>query len=123
MLTVKTYIDKSKISGIGLFAKEDIKKGTVVWRLNPVLDILLPFEEFFKLDKITRRFLNFYDYDLNRYVVCLGDNARFVNHSSNPNLAYISVTEEIAIKNIKKGKELTEDYRQHHKRKLPKSYK
>ena len=38
MLVVKTYINKSKIHGFGLFAGENIKKGTVIWKFNPVID-------------------------------------------------------------------------------------
>ena len=32
MLLVKTRLAPSPIAGIGLFADEDIKKGTVTWR-------------------------------------------------------------------------------------------
>jgi len=129
MLTVKTHIDKSKVAGFGLFASENIKKETVVWKLNPLLDVLLPVEEFWKQDKITKKFLNFYMYDLKTekgyYVVCLGDNARFVNHSNKPNIKNVNHIECIATRNIKKGEEITEDYRTfwYNRKKFPKSWK
>src|SRR5436190_11539229 len=40
MLLVKTYLDKSPISGIGLFAAEPIEEGTLVWKLSN-LDIVI----------------------------------------------------------------------------------
>ncbi|HVY36109.1 MAG TPA: hypothetical protein VG982_02425 [Candidatus Paceibacterota bacterium] len=45
MLTVETKIDKSKIDGIGLYAKVFIPKGTVVWRHNDLIDLLISKEE------------------------------------------------------------------------------
>ena len=36
MLLVKTYLDKSPIAGIGLFAAEPIAAGTLVWKLSDV---------------------------------------------------------------------------------------
>jgi hypothetical protein len=47
MLTVKTYLDKSNISGIGLFAGENIKKGTITWKFNPHIDIYFSKKDFF----------------------------------------------------------------------------
>ena len=41
MLLVRTYLDRSAIHGIGLFAAERIPKGTVLWRLEPSIDLLL----------------------------------------------------------------------------------
>ena len=38
MLTVPVEIKKSAIHGVGVFAKTEIKKGTVVWMFTPGLD-------------------------------------------------------------------------------------
>jgi uncharacterized protein len=38
MLTVPVEIQKSAIHGFGVFAKTDIRKGTVVWMFEPGLD-------------------------------------------------------------------------------------
>ena len=40
MLLVKTYLNKSKINGIGLFAKEFISRGAVVWELRKEFDVI-----------------------------------------------------------------------------------
>jgi len=38
MLQVKTYVKESKIHGNGLFAKEFIPKGTIIWKFDSRLD-------------------------------------------------------------------------------------
>jgi uncharacterized protein len=42
MLTVPVEIKKSAIHGFGVFAKTDIKKGTVLWMFEPGLDLRIP---------------------------------------------------------------------------------
>ncbi len=39
MLLVKTKLGLSKIHGIGLFADENIKKGTIIWKFTPDFDL------------------------------------------------------------------------------------
>lgn len=39
MLNVKASVKPSPINGLGLFADEDIKKGTITWKYNPRFDI------------------------------------------------------------------------------------
>jgi SET domain-containing protein len=45
MLLVKTRLDRSQISGIGLYADEFIPKGTIIWRFTPGLDLKLNQEQ------------------------------------------------------------------------------
>ncbi len=40
MLLVKTYIGMSEIHGLGVFAAEAIADGAVVWRHNPMFDLM-----------------------------------------------------------------------------------
>lgn len=42
MLLVKTKIGPSKISGIGLFADQFIKKGTTIWKFQHSIDVASP---------------------------------------------------------------------------------
>jgi len=118
MLLVKTYISPSKIHGIGLFADEDIKKGTTTWRFNPTIDILICEKEKSELPEITQKFIEEYGSlsKLSNKFVLSADNTRFTNHSSQPNLDAKIIEgepEAIAVANqdIKKGEELTIDYR------------
>ena len=49
MLLVKTYLDKSLIHGVGVFADEFIKKGTLMWEFNPLIDVVLT-----HIERVTR---------------------------------------------------------------------
>jgi len=117
MLLVRTYIAKSKLHGIGLFAAEPIKNGTIVWKFIPGFDIALTIKKVNKLPKITRDWVFHYGYldkDTKEWVICV-DDARFFNHSKNPNTTTPNTKGRrneltIASRNIKKGEEITCDY-------------
>ena len=71
MLTVKTKIAPSKIAGIGLFADEPIHKGTLVWKYEPLIDLLLPKEEIDKLSPPSQQqFYNYAYLDKNIINIC-----------------------------------------------------
>ncbi|QLH35057.1 MAG: SET domain-containing protein [Parachlamydiaceae bacterium] len=125
MLLVKTVVKPSSIAGVGLFADEDIKEGSSVWKYTPdscslftkdQIDTLI--HSFHKTEKELMQYLLTYTYfqaKLNGLILCL-DNGRFVNHSENPNLKGPANMENswqysVACRDIKKGEELTEDYR------------
>jgi hypothetical protein len=111
MLQVKTYIDKSPIQGIGLFAAEDIPKGTITWEYYPDLDIALE-KEGFGVGRIEWEFIEkyaFYDKQLNKWILS-ADNDRFTNHSENPNTGPLKDGRMQALKDIKQGEEITSNY-------------
>jgi hypothetical protein len=115
MLLVKTYLDRSTIHGVGLFAAERIRKGTVLWRLNPLIDVQLTEAQIASLGDAAREQILKYTYRdrvLGTYVLC-GDDARFFNHMENPNC--LDVPDEqggatVAARDIEAGEELTCDY-------------
>jgi SET domain-containing protein len=116
MLQIKTKLDKSSNHGIGLFADQFIKKGTVTWKYTPEFDVSYDKEQVDKMPSIAKkRFLDFsyFDFKINKYILCF-DDQRFINHSKNPNIS--SKPEiDIANRDIQKGEELTcnyEDYEQ-----------
>ena len=51
MLLVKTYLDKSPIHGIGVFAAERIPKGTKIWRFVDGFDRCYTPKQFARLPK------------------------------------------------------------------------
>jgi SET domain-containing protein len=109
MLQVRTYLDKSPISDIGLFAAEDIPKGTITWEFYEDIDVVL---EEFALNRIEFEFItkySFYDKQLNKWILS-ADNDRFTNQSDNPNTAPLPDGKMIAVRDIKKGEEITSDY-------------
>jgi SET domain-containing protein len=115
MLLVKTYLDRSDIHGIGLFAGERIAKGTVIWRLSPAIDVLLAPEQVAALHPASRVQIEKYTYldrRLGMLVLC-GDDARFFNHAEAPNChdypdEHGGTT--VAARDIEIGEELTSDY-------------
>lgn len=113
MLTVKAKIGSSKIAGIGLFADQFISKGTVVWKFMPGFDLLLSKEGIGRLSEPARK--QFYNYaysDDNYGKWCLNsDDARFFNHSDDPNCDEHVKDLTIALRDIQPGEELTVNYK------------
>jgi SET domain-containing protein len=115
MLLVKTYLDRSLIHGIGLFAGERIPKGTVIWRRSPLIDLLLAPEQLESLHPAARDQIEKYtylDHRLHKLVLC-GDDARFFNHSDAPNCHDYPDEDggtTVAARDIEPGEELTSDY-------------
>lgn len=118
MLLVKTTIGKSSIHGIGLFADEFIKKGTIIWKFVPGFDLKFLDDEFKKMPEIAIDFIKKYEYLSKKsglHILCM-DNARFYNHSDNPNTTGIDIEDtegegaDIAIRDIYPNEEITYDY-------------
>ena len=111
MLLIDTYIDKSSIHGLGLFAKKAIAKGDVIWEFNEDIDIRISQLHYERLSKSCKKQMDKYTYYENGYYCLDGDDARFINHSDNPNIFFPDEEKDgIALRNIKKGEELTCNY-------------
>lgn len=111
MLLVKTYLDKSEIHGIGVFAGEFIRKDTKIWRFVEGFDHCYSPKQFAKLPKPARDFLQNYGYRVDGEILFTVDNDRHMNHSDKPN-TYLKSGYAIARRNIRKGEEITNDYRE-----------
>ena len=115
MLLVKTYLDRSRIHGIGLFAAERIPKGTVLWRRSPEIDLFLDPAELERLAAPARAQIEKYTYldqVVGKLVLC-GDDARFFNHADDPNCHDFPDADggtTVAARDIEEGEELTSDY-------------
>lgn len=116
MLLIKTYIDNSKIHGIGLFADQLIRKGQAVWKENPLIDVRFPSLQKLNLSKEAgKQIKSFSWFNKEKNVWTLpGDNARFMNHSTHPNCGLNEKEVVVAKRLILPGEELTEDYRTFH---------
>lgn len=106
MILIKTFIDKSFIHGIGLFTDEHIKKGQIIAKLNH-LDITIAAA---KVPPEHKEHFDFYFSLHGGYYQTYIDNMRFMNHAENPNCIDKQDGAMVAIKDIKKGEELTCDY-------------
>lgn len=115
MLLVKTEVRLSPIHGLGVFAAEFIPDGTVTWRYLDGFDQRLPESILSILSHPAKeQFLkySYVDPTTGLYELC-ADDARFFNHSENPNTAGVPTGEDadIATRDINVGEELTCDYR------------
>lgn len=112
MLCVKTIVKKSEISGLGLFADEKIKKGTIIWQYESTIDLLLTETLLNRLPAIAQeriRNYTYFDPYHKKYILC-GDDARFFNHSLENNCDDSEEDITVAIRDIELGEELTVNY-------------
>ncbi len=111
MLLVKTYLDKSPIHGVGVFAGEFIRKGTKIWRFVEGFDRFYSPKDFARLPKPARDFIKQHGYRVDGEILFTVDHDRHMNHSNDPN-TYLHNGYAIARCNIRKGVEITNDYRE-----------
>lgn len=113
----------SPIAGLGLFAKERIPRGTLLWKYSEqsvktfhnTHEILESFKT-----RTPESILHFLEhaYCWDGHVCEIQDDGRFWNHSKNPNTgSSLEVNEDLAssfaLRDIEAGEELLDDYSQH----------
>jgi len=111
MMLVKTYLDKSPIHGIGVFAAEFIHKETKIWRFVEGFDRVYSAKKFAKLPKPARDYIKRYGYHADGEILFTVDHDCHVNHSDHPN-TYLKNGFVIARHKIGRGEEITNDYRE-----------
>ncbi len=111
MLLVKTYLAKSPIHGLGVFAGEFIRKGTKIWRFVEGFDRCYSPKQFAKLPKSARDFIKQHGYRVDGEVLLTVDHDRHMNHSDDPNTD-LHDGYALARCNIRKGTEITNNYRE-----------
>lgn len=116
MLKIATYLDKSSINGIGVFAAEPIELGQTVWEFNPAVDFVFTARQWKrKLTSVTphaREALRRYSYkSANKFYLC-NDNSQFMNHSETLNNIHNNNIDDsmYASRMIKIGEELLCNY-------------
>ena len=115
MLRVKTFLDRSSTHGIGIFAGEDIPRGTLIWEFHPQVDLVYDPDQWRELRNsvASQSFaaLERYCYKENgRYCLCL-DNAQFMNHcAATYNVENVSAHKMVAKADIRQGEELLCNY-------------
>jgi SET domain-containing protein len=120
MLLVKTTRGPSRIDGDGLFAAEFIPKGTRIWEFRKGVDQRFDESYFaqFSEDEKCRLLTHCYkNPGSGMYVLC-GDDAKYINHSEEPNTEDIGFEEgilngegiTIAARDILPGEEIVSDY-------------
>ncbi len=122
MLLIKTYLAGSSDKGLCLMAAENVKKGTVIHRDNFEFDREITDDQLKKLGKQGKAFNGFikkfgtYNAKKKHWHLAI-DNMRFMNHSAKPNTKWNGSRqwEYVALVDIKKGTELTCNYKQFEK--------
>jgi len=111
MLLVKTYLARSTIHGLGVFAGEYIRKGTKVWRFVDGFDRAYSPKAFARLPKAARDYIKHHGYRVDGEILLTVDHDHHINHSEDPN-TYWSNGYIVARRSIRKGQEITNDYRE-----------
>lgn len=115
MLHIKYKLEKSPHHGIGMFAGQDIPKGTLIYTPSPLLDVNLTQEQFDSLDEKEKqefKWWGFFDEPSQKWHVDF-DVTHFINHSYDANITQDPAYAEahlVASKDIKEGEELTQNY-------------
>ena len=108
---VKIKLAPSAIHGIGVHAMRDIKKGEKLYTDIIPHQLDLPYKMFKKLDpEISEIILGHFPLIVkgSHFMYPVTKMSAYLNHSDTPN--YDGKTDK-ALRNIKKGEEITEDYR------------
>ncbi len=101
--TMDIIVKKSNIQGKGVFAKRDFKKGEIILKWNPKI---LEKTEVDKLKNIQKNYV--YKIEENKFYL-MQPPEKFVNHSCKAN-TNVKNNCDVAIRDIKKGEEITADY-------------
>ncbi len=108
----KVVVRDSRISGKGLFAKQDIKKGEIVSDTHGQLvpDEKLDYPPYLEWSEICFQVKHGYHICPDPLTQEGMKEMFFLNHSCDPNCGIKGSTSLIAMRNIKEGEELTFDY-------------
>ncbi len=106
---VNTHLGYSKIHGLGLFAAEYIPAGALVWQ-HGFIDQEFIQEQIDSLPATVKEFIKHFGSEVEPGVFSLcGDNSRFMNHSTEPNISSTGL-QGFALRDIAAGEEITCDY-------------
>ncbi len=106
----KTIVKKSKIpnAGRGVFATQNIKKGEIIEKIE-----IIPISKQ-EVNHILVTTLGYYHYEFkDHYAIALGHGSLYNHNKENPNADAFDSKRHLlmkAIKNIKKGEEITFNY-------------
>ncbi len=111
MFLIDHVIKPSPIHGLGCFAAEPARKGDVIWRYHPVVDVMIPEELMAGLPPhVIRNIKSRAQHQSEREVYVMGlDGDAFTNHSDDPTMI-AEGKEARATRDIAVGDELTWDY-------------
>lgn len=109
MMLVDTRVGPSSIDGLGVIATWDIPNGTKIWEFHEGFDRVFSEAQLAALPPWQSEFFKKYCFKFNgSFYYCI-DNARFMNHSDNPN-AVDRPDGTYAVRDITAGEEISCNY-------------
>lgn len=105
----KIYIQKSNIQGRGAFAKNPILKGEHVCFLKGKEVSIIQLKKRYESGEERKNLTDPLQIANNKYII-LKDKYKYINHSCSPNMGVRGKNELRALKDIKRGEEITYDY-------------
>ena len=115
MMMCETELRQSPIHGIGVFLLKPVKAGQLLWRFDSRIDRIYSEAEVESLPPNMQAYIETYSTwheGLGVWILC-GDNGRHFNHSDRPNTRSLGIGfgDDIALRDLPAGTELTSDYR------------
>ena len=115
MLIIATNLQPSAVHGLGVFTAQAVRAGEVISRYLPPFDVQFPAALLPALSAAECAYLKNFAYR-SRYTglyILTGDHDRYMNHSATPNVGMNpnGNTENLALRDLAAGEELTCDYR------------
>ena len=110
MLLVETYIAESFGKGFGLFSKDFISKGTIIWSYVEGFDIKVHKSKYENLSSLQKKYIDTYFWKDGDYLYSSCDHSNFQNHSKNPNSISFGDDKMIAARDIQKDEEILVNY-------------
>ena len=117
MLLVETYLDRSALSGIGVFTTHALAAGTRIWEPRPWVDLRFSAQQWElwleRLSLPVQADMRRHSYKEGGAIVLCLDNARFMNHGGDAsNVENEAATDTMFARwDIAAGSELLCDYR------------
>lgn len=109
MLLVETYLAESPGMGLGLFAKNFIKEGTLIWEFIEGFDIEVHEDDYKLLNDVQKAHVDKYFWKEGEYYYASCDNSNFQNHSYTPN-SIVYGEKMVASRDIYAHEEILVDY-------------
>ena len=104
-------LKQSNIHGLGVFSLENIRKGTIVYKHDKILDGWFDNMDYnAAITMLIKKYCP-YDSSINKFIKSC-DNVNWMNHSNEPNLSAPTYYVHIASRNILVGEELTVNYKE-----------
>lgn len=112
MFLIPTYVAPSATHGVGVFTSRPISAGTVIWEFTEGVDLRLSRSDLEATPPDLQERLRTYSYrdTEDTYILCM-DNAKFMNHSFQPNCDDGTDRGTVTLRDIEADEELTCDYR------------